>query len=287
MIYKALIALTPSESKKLIGIACAYHKSIREAYKEGIIVIHPSTTTYYLYKQLIGKEPPKPLVCGMVTPKGLCISKEGHDMIFRVGYNKTGPSKFTPWIIVNGKEQYNTDLGSILPKMGEGDVYVKTGNAIDPNYNVGVLFGGPEGGTIGLALKRSREQGFKILIPIGLEKMIPLSIDDASRIASFDRRYDYSMGMPCGLLKIDGEVITEIEAIKILTGAEAYPIASGGLEGGEGSIVLVIKGDSNQINKLKDILREVKGNRLPSIEINECKTCKWKTCPWRGASPLV
>ena len=65
------------------------------------------------------------------------------------------------------------------------------------------------------------------------------------------------LNYPLKLIPIKGEITTEIEAIKILTGAESKVIASGGIYGAEGSIMLLIEGSEEQINKLTNLLEDV------------------------------
>ena len=52
------------------------------------------------------------------------------------------------------------------------------------------------------------------------------------------------MGVSCGLLPVAGDVVTELKAIELLSGAEATVISAGGLAGAEGAVVMVIKGES-------------------------------------------
>ncbi len=86
---------------------------------------------------------------------------------------------------------------------------------------------------------------------------------------------DYSIGVPVGLVPVLGTVVTEIEAIKILIGAKATPIASGGLKGAEGATTMVIKGDEDQIDKAIALFKEVKGAKLPKIDLVNCSKCKF------------
>jgi hypothetical protein len=64
--------------------------------------------------------------------------------------------------------------------MGPKDVYIKGVNAIDPQGKVGVLIGNKvEGGTIGRIMAAQKKIGFTIIYPVGLEKLIPISIEDS------------------------------------------------------------------------------------------------------------
>jgi len=84
---------------------------------------------------------------------------------------------------------------------------------------------------------------------------------------------DDSMGLPCSLVPVKGTVISEIEAINILTGAIAIPIAVGSVSGAEGSVTFVIKGRKAQVQAAKEIIREVKGEKQIEVSRKDCKDC--------------
>jgi hypothetical protein len=58
-------------------------------------------------------------------------------------------------------------------------------------------------------------------------------------------------------MPVPGEVVTEIEAIHLLTGANAMLVAAGGVYGAEGAVRFAIDGARNQIEKAKKLLEEV------------------------------
>lgn len=85
---------------------------------------------------------------------------------------------------------------------------------------------------------------------------------------------DDSMGMPCMLVPTKGGiVVTEIEAIEILTGAEAIPISAGGVTGAEGAVTLVIKGAEAQVRAAKEIIVDVKGEKRSDVVRVNCDEC--------------
>ena len=128
-----------------------------------------------------------------------------------------------------------------------------------------------------MVIAAQRRKGFHLLLPIGLEKLIPVSITQASKKAVF-KKIDKAMGLPCGLIRVPGKKIDEVDALAILSGAEATPIAAGGLGGAEGSIVLAIHGTEEQVEKAYEISRSVKGAQLPTINLLDCKTCVRPNC---------
>ena len=61
------------------------------------------------------------------------------------------------------------------------------------------------------------------------------------------------------MLPVPGEVVTEIDAIAILTSASAELVAAGGVCGAEGAVWLSISGTDDQENSAKNILEGISG----------------------------
>ena len=58
---------------------------------------------------------------------------------------------------------------------------------------------------------------------------------------------------------LTGEIVTEIEAIKILTGATAFQSSAGGISGAEGATWLVFRGTRDQVKKTMDLTNSIQG----------------------------
>jgi hypothetical protein len=58
---------------------------------------------------------------------------------------------------------------------------------------------------------------------------------------------------------LTGEIVTELEAIKILTGATAFQSSAGGVSGAEGGVWLVFRGTRDQVKKALDLVRSIQG----------------------------
>jgi hypothetical protein len=170
--------------------------------------------------------------------------------------------------------------------MGPKDVYVKGVNAIDPQGKVGVLIGNDiEGGTIGRVLAAQKKKGFTIIYPVGIEKLIPISIEEAVTAAKDRLNLSYSMGGRCSLLQCEGKVVTELKAIEILTGANAIPIGAGGVDGAEGAITLVISGDDHQVKKAINYIEDVKGAKISrQFRQTDCTKCNDEHCALKGGN---
>jgi hypothetical protein len=285
---RAQVVLTPSESKMLLSKAIARMDVVKHALSNGTVVIHPSSTTYFLVKEITGNEPQtEHWVLGAVLAQGLCRAAGKKGKHYKLGAHldqvknmKQLVSDFPfKWVIRNGELTSGIPLGQIMEEMGPEDVYIKGCNALDIKGNAGVLFGHSGGGTIGYVMASQRKKGFKIILPVGLEKLIPVTIMQAAKAA---RRtdFEYGMGMPCGLMPVKGGVtITELEAIKILSGgAKAVPNAAGGLGGAEGGIVLAIEGDKDQVTRAIEFVEQSKGAKLPQARAVDCEHCTVPDC---------
>lgn len=277
---QAQVVLTPTESKKLIAKAVLHMPQVQEALKNGIVAIHPSSSTIFLYEEIMGKMPQGLWVCGVIGAKGLCGSNEAVEMIRSRGpgaHNPREVSKET-WFFKKGVLQESTPLGKILDQMTKTDVYIKGSNALDPQGNVGVLFANPAGGggTIGKVMVAKRQQNFHVILPIGIEKLIPVTIEKASRAAGF-RKVENAMGIPSGLIPISGEKIDETDALFRLFGVEATPIAAGGLGGAEGSVTIAFEGNDEQVKNAFGFLTSIKGVQLPVLNLPESPDAFYST----------
>jgi len=280
----AQVSLIPAESKKLISKAITKMDFFQQALRKGLIVLHPSSSTYFLFEELTGRKPPTNVwVCGLIAPKGTCVemgamlgSHASSAHVEEVAYSSTKPNPKTfphCWVIRKGEVSHQEPLGALLEEMGPDDVFVKGVNALDGDGNVGVLWGNlSEGGTAAFVMAAQRRKGLHLIFPAGMEKLVPFPIKEvAKETKRFE--YDYSMGVPCGLLPCEGLVVTELKAIEILSGARAIPIAGGGLGGAEGAVTLVIKGGQEQVTKAIQYVEDSKGARLPPVRLSNCNEC--------------
>jgi hypothetical protein len=289
----AQIVLTPAESKKLIAKAVARLEAVQQAAQKGIVALHPSSSTYFIVEEITGSKPKTNYwVCGVVTPRGMCV-----EMAMALGSTLTPHEESSDpvdlqgtWVIEKGQLRGEEKLFSLLYRMTPSDVYVKGINALDPEGNVGILFGLE--GSMGYIQAARKKRNFTIVYPAGLEKLIPLPVKEAAKEAKLTR-YESGMGMPVGLFPCPtGVTINEVRAIEILSGASAIPIASGGLGGAEGAITLVLKGKTDEVRKALDFVEQSKGARLPDLRLCNCNDCPVLNCRFpmtdkRASSPLT
>jgi hypothetical protein len=274
----AQVVLTPTESKKLIAKAIAKLDVVKQAAAEGLIVLHPSSSTYFIFEEIAGVKPKtNHWVCGVVTPRGMCV-----EMAMALGGNTPKGTEYDPgklgglWALKNGKVIAENTTGALMEKMTAKDVYIKGVNALDIQGNVGILCG--ERGALGIIFSAWKKKRFNLVFPVGLEKLIPGSILEAAKEAR-QAKYNYGMGLPAGLYPCPkGITMTEVAAISLLSGATAVPIAAGGLGGAEGAITLVIKGTDKQVKKAIKYIEQSKGARLPALRLSNCTGCPVPHC---------
>lgn len=277
----AQVILTPAESKKLVSLAIARMDIIKRAARDGMVIMHPSSSTYFIFEELTGMKPKTNYwVCGVVAPRGTCV-----EMAMLFGGHSPSPENYNPrdlrglWAIRKGEVILEATLSELLEQMTADDVYIKGVNALDTQGNAGILIGEPvQGGALGVVLSAWRKKRFTFIYPAGLEKLIPIPVDQAAREAK-KAHYEYGMGLPAGLFPCpEGKVITEMNAVELLSGAAAIPIAAGGLGGAEGAATLVIKGTDEQVRCAIEYIERSKGTRLPPLRLCNCSDCPVPDC---------
>jgi hypothetical protein len=168
----------------------------------------------------------------------------------------------------------------IIKEMGPSDVFIKGANAVDCHFEAAILLGSPVGGTIGAVIGAINAKGIQFILPVGLEKLIPYSVREASKFTGF-QKVSYAMGMAVGMFPVQGKVITEIQALEQGT-VTAMPIASGGVNGAEGASILSIQGEQKDVETVLTLVAAVKGQPPLKMPTQACSTCDHATCPWKG-----
>ena len=259
------IILTPWESKRLIAKAVVQLPEVQNALKNGIVCVARGTTTSYIMDEICTNFDKEKYCMGCIVPDRLClIQKENQlpEMSFVKGKVKEIPS------------------AEIIKEMTARDVFIKGANAVDCNFEAAVLLGSDVGGTVGRAVGSIYAKGINFVIPVGLEKLIPYSVREVTTFTGLTR-VDFSMGMPVGLFPVQGKVITEIQALERY-GVQVMPIASGGVNGAEGSTILGIQGDTEKVERVLQKIHLIKGEPPLHILSGDCVECSHSTCPHAG-----
>lgn len=259
------IVLTPWESKRLIAKAVVQLPEVQYALKNGIVCVARGTTISFVMDEIVTNFTKEKYCMGCIEPDRLClVQKENRipEMSFVEGKVKEIPSK------------------EIIKEMGSKDVFIKGANAVDCNFEAGILLGSPVGGTIGRVIGAVYAKGINFIVPVGLEKLIPYSVSEVLSFTGFTK-VDYAMGMPVGFFPVRGKVITEVQALE-QSDVTVVPIASGGVNGAEGATVLSIHGDKDKVERVLQIITSVKGEKPVPIRAGDCVKCDHATCAWQG-----
>jgi hypothetical protein len=68
-------------------------------------------------------------------------------------------------------------------------------------------------------------------------------------------------------------VITEIDALQILTGVQSFHVASGGSSGSEGAVTLVTEGNAVSVEKAIQLIESIKGTPPLAPRKGICSSC--------------
>jgi len=240
---KQQFVLTVAESKRLIAKAVAAMDAVQEAMKNRTVVVATGTTNAYVLEELWGKRIDKRAYrSGLTTPDEPERSPE------------PPAEKIPDKVFIKGKVAPQYDRVTIAPHLQKGDVYIKGANALNYQDNMaGILIGGLDGATIGNVIGHIIGKQVHLIIPVGLEK---LTFEDINELHLLAAEEDYEGPR---LWPITGTIITEIEALSILTGVEAYLYSAGGVAGAEGSVRLLVDGSDEEVEAALNLVKSIKG----------------------------
>ncbi len=242
--------LTPAAGKRLIAKAAMEHGAVRSALQSGTIVIIAGTTNGYVAEEILKRSgqsdgfDKRRFFRGVTLPPSRPTTETGR---------LPDEGEFAgDVVIVRGQWQKGKTIFDVADYLKEGDVVLKGANAVNlSSLQAGVLIGHPKGGTIAVALQAVIGRRVRLILPVGIEKRVS---EDIHVLAA-------KMNAPGArgprLLPVSGEILTELEAVSLLTGAKAELVAGGGVGGAEGSIRLCIAGDPKQEDEAETLLKSV------------------------------
>ena len=241
--FHALVMLLPRESKRLLARAVLQMPEVKRALEDGWFVISRGITPAYILEELTG-EPTDKANCtaGIVTSGRLSTVIE--------------EDRLGPWVFENG-EPSEVPAPQALESFRARDVSVKGANAVDPDGNIGVLAGDGAGGTVGGIFGTLAARGSHWVAPVSLERLVP-SVIEAARVCG-NHLFDLTLGQAAGLMPIvNAQVVTEIQALEILTGVTATHVASGGVAGSEGAVILSLSGVETAVREAFELVEALK-----------------------------
>ncbi|MCX5850076.1 MAG: hypothetical protein NTW65_11595 [Deltaproteobacteria bacterium] len=242
--------ITPAAGKRLIGKAIAKHAAVVEALKKGTVVIVAGTTNGYVAEEILlalkqVKEFKRDrFYRGIILPPSRPTTSTGRS------YDE---NKFPGDVVIrNGMFQKGKTIFDVVEDLHEGDVILKGANAVDLiQRRAAIMIGAPKAGTIGVSLPAVVGRRVRLILPVGLEKRVYGNLDELAA----------KMNAPGTkgprLLPVWGEIFTELDAIELLTGAQAELSAAGGVCGAEGSVWLIVCGKPAQEKAAEVIIKSV------------------------------
>jgi hypothetical protein len=252
--------LTVAESKRLIGKAVAQMPIVKNALENGMVIIIKGTTNAYVAEEISRKKlNHAAFVTGRVEPEK--------------GTKNLPPAQPVNHLILEKGKVVDIPLPEAVKKLKAGDVVIKGANALDyKNKIAAVNILDPSGGTTGITMPFIVARKAHLVIPVGLEKLVAGDIVDLTLKMREPMESlpapPPSSGRPLSLFPghnlpsmwlLTGEIVTELEAIKILTGATAFQSSAGGISGAEGGVWLVFRGTREQVTKALDLVRSIQG----------------------------
>ena len=259
---RAVFGLTPWESKRLIGRAVAALPEVRHAREHAQIVIGHGSTNVFVAEEILAQrlETRDRYVSGQVINGTLC---------------QTEPSE-KPYLIrlVNGKPVPPVPtMEETFAGWGTESLFIKGANAVDSEGNVGIFNAHPGAGTVGFAIGWICGTGIPMIVPVGLEKLVP-SVRDACQQLGH-AKVDYFYGTKIGMTPVmNAKVVTEIQAFDILFGLNAVHVGSGGVTGSEGTVVIAVNGEEETVRAAIDLIENhIKGEQPLELKKRWCADC--------------
>lgn len=242
--YMTTARLTVSESKRLIAKGIAANKDVKDRLENGIVIITLGTTNTYLAEELVGLSAPRgSFVTGRIFPS----SKEDF---------ARGMKRQSEIVLMKGKPA-DISYADALARMNAKDIVFKGANMV--NYakrQAAVCVGAPDGGTVAKLRKYTDEGKGRWIVPVGLEKETTQDLFEIQKITNGD----IQRGKGTVRLNVtQGNIYTEIEAMKEFADVDVHVTAKGGVDGAEGGVSLLICGTKAEVEKAENIVKQLQG----------------------------
>ena len=238
----AQFTLSGPENRWFIACCIKCSGMLTPYIQKGRILFKGGATVSCLTMLMFG-EPMR--LCGRISRLGMSGPKEAgsksHALLYRQG----------DLIDADGRSW------EILKSFGPDDCYVIGANAIDSFGHAAMLVGSPAGGTYGKCLPTLYSEGFKVIIPVSAQKLVPGNLEDIYPQVGI-KKCDIAYGMRCGLLPIPGVIVTEREAAEAYADVKAVIFAAGGHTGSESAVAVQISGSESEVKKVLDLVEQVR-----------------------------
>lgn len=234
--------LTTAAGKRLIAKGMAAHPDIQRVLKQGTLVIIAGTTNGYVAEEILSGLGQ----AGGFSRQGFC-----RGITLAPGAQRSKADFPGDVVIHNGQWQPGKTIFDVAADLKAGDVVLKGANCFDRHGRAAVWIGDAKGGTILAALPAVIGRRVRLIVPVGLEKRV---FEDVDLLV---QRCNAPGAEGLRLCPMPGDLFTELDAIRLLTGAEALLLAAGGVYGAEGAVWLGITGTPEQMEAAAGLLKAV------------------------------
>lgn len=255
--------LTVAAGKRLVAKGVLALPAVEKALLDGTVVVMAGSTNGYVVEELLrrmGQAVPfsrTSFVRGVTTAPGRSVkARAGAYGSPSTEANPSAADKAAPFpgdlVVVKGIPQFGKTIFDVAGELKAGDVVLKGANAVNlEDGQAGILIGHPEMGTIAPILQAVVGRRVTLVLPVGLEKRVADNLCEVARLMNAPQTAGVRF-MP-----VAGEVVTELEAIPLLTGATARLVAAGGVCGAEGGVWLAVTGTGETLAKADLLLRSL------------------------------
>jgi hypothetical protein len=249
--------LTVAESKRLIAKAVAQMPIVKNALTHGMVIVIKGTTNAYVAEEITGqKVDHAAFVTGRIEPEKAT--------------KRLSQAKPVNHLILEKGKVVDIPLTDAVKKLKAGDVVMKGANALDyRNKMAAINILDPSGGTTGSTMPYIIGRKVHLVIPVGLEKLVAEDLVDTTlKMREPLESLDFPAARGASpfpgstipsMWLVTGEIVTELEAIRILTGATAFQSSAGGVSGAEGGIWLVFRGTREQVSNALKLVQSIQG----------------------------
>jgi len=260
---QAQVTISSPEAKRIIARALVAHPKVKRALEEGTLAISLGSTNAYVAEEILGERLEKAhYVAGYLDSEGTCVLHKERRL---------------EEVVMERGKRVKKSLVEAARGMEHGDVIIKGANAFDLEGKAGIMLASEVGGTIAKVFGIARARGVDIILPLGMEKLVPWSIDDISLKMGMDR-VERFMGVPVGMFPLAGEIVTEEKALELLFGVRCYSIAPGTLDEGH-AITFMLEGEGEEVEKAFDFVQGIKGEPPLESPPRDCVSCTFQRCP--------
>jgi hypothetical protein len=242
--------LTLAMGKRLIAKSLLSLPCIQQALDTGTIVIVAGTTNGYAAEEILNSIGQASDFTGKQFFRGITLPPAYHtDETGRLSDEGFFPGDV---VIIKGKYEKGLTVYDVADALKKGDVVLKGANALDlENRLAGILIGHPKVGTIIPVMQAVAGRRVELILPVGLEKRVPGNLNELSR------KLSGANASGLRLFPVTGRIVTELDAISVLTGVEAELIAAGGVCGAEGCCRIAVSGNQKQLKSAENLIKSI------------------------------